>query len=95
MIMNDVLSGTGWGEVPEKELDIPWFMLSDYRREERRLADEQEAEIAAAVGRERRKLRAKAKVEKQERKNFKIGLALVPAVSLMLMLTAYVVEVIV
>ena len=91
--MNSVLSGTGWGEMPEKELEIPWFMYAV--REEKRLADEREAETAAAVGRERRRLRTKRRAEEKRKKNFRLGVALVPALALFLMMMAYVVEVMV
>lgn len=37
--MNTILSGTGWGELPEKEIDIPFFMTSEYRRTERRIEE--------------------------------------------------------
>lgn len=91
--MNSVLSGTGWGEMPEKELEIPWFMYTV--REEKRLADEREAETVAAVGRERRRLRAKRMAEERRKKNLRLGVALVPALALFLMMMAYVVEVMV
>lgn len=88
--MNSVLSGTGWGEMPERELEIPWFMYAV--GEEKRLADEREAETAAAVGRERRKLRAKRRAEERRKRNNAIAAVVVPALALMLMLAAYVVE---
>ena len=91
--MNSVLNGTGWGEMPERELEIPWFMYAV--REEKRLADEREAETAAAVGRERRRLRAKRMAEEKRKKNLRLGVALVPALALFLAMMAYVVEVMV
>ena len=91
--MNSVLSGTGWGEMPERELEIPWFMYAV--REEKRLADEREAETAAAVGRERRKLRAKRRAEEKRKKDFRIGWAALSVLVLFLMTMAYVAEVMV
>ncbi|MGN0963610.1 MAG: hypothetical protein ACI4PP_08535 [Clostridia bacterium] len=89
--MNSVLNGTGWGEMPEKELEIPWFMYAV--REDKRLADEREAETEAAVGRERRRLRAKRRAEEKRKKNLRLGVAVVPALALFLAVTAYVAEV--
>ena len=89
--MNSVLSGTGWGEMPERELEIPWFMCAV--REEKRLADEREAETAAAVGRERRRLRAKRRAEEKRKKNYRIGWAALSVLVLFLMTMAYVAEV--
>lgn len=89
--MNSVLSGTGWGEMPERELEIPWFMYAV--REEKRLADEREAETAAAVGRERRKLRAKRRAEEKRKKDYRIGWAALSVLVLFLMTMAYVAEV--
>lgn len=89
--MNSVLSGTGWGEMPERELEIPWFMYAV--REEKRLADEREAETAAAVGRERRKIRAKRRAEEKRKKNFRIGWAALSGLVMFLMTMAYVAEV--
>ena len=91
--MNSVLSGTGWGEMPERELEIPWFMYAV--REEKRLADEREAETAAAVGRERRKLRAKRRAEEKRKKDFRIGWTALSGLVLFLIAMAYVSEVMV
>lgn len=91
--MNSVLSGTGWGEMPERELEIPWFMYAV--REEKRLADEREAETAAAVGRERRKLRAKRRAEEKRKKNYRIGVVALSGLVLFLIAMAYVAEVLV
>lgn len=88
--MNSVLSGTGWGEMPERELEIPWFMYAV--REEKRLADEREAETAAAVGRERRKIRAKRKAEEKRKKNNAIAAAVVFGTAGLLMLANLIVE---
>lgn len=89
--MNSVLSGTGWGEMPERELEIPWFMYAVSA--EKRLADEREAETAAAVGRERRKLRAKRRAEEKRKKNYRIGWAALSGLVLFLIAMAYVAEV--
>lgn len=90
--MNTILSGTGWGELAEPELEIPYWMTKEYREADRRIRDEYAANIAAAVSRERRKMRAERHKETKERKNFRIGLSLVPVAALALMLAAYVVE---
>ena len=91
--MNSVLSGTGWGEMPERELEIPWFMYAV--REEKRLADGREAETAAAVGRERRKLRAKRRAEERRKKNNAIAAAVVFGTAGLLILVNLIVEVMV
>ena len=91
--MNSVLSGTGWGEMPERELEIPWFMYAV--REEKRLADEQEAETAAAVGRERRRLRAKRRAEEKRKKNNAIAAVVVFGTAGLLILVNLIVEVMV
>ena len=91
--MNSVLSGTGWGEMPERELEIPWFMYAV--REEKRLADEREAETAAAVGRARRKLRAKIRAEERRKKNNAIAAAVVFGTAGLLMLVNLIMEVLV
>lgn len=91
--MNSVLSGTGWGEMPERELEIPWFMYAV--REEKRLADEREAETAAAVGRERRKLRAKRRAEERRKRNNAIAAVVVFGTAGLLILVNLIVEVMV
>ena len=91
--MNSVLSGTGWGEMPERELEIPWFMYAVSA--EKRLADEREAETAAAVGRERRKLRAKRRAEERRKKNNAIAAAVVFGTAGLLMLANLIMEVLV
>ena len=77
--MNAMLNGTGWGEarVKEKELEIPYFMTVDWKRMERRIAEAEEARRAAAIGAERRKLRRKARAER----NFRMGFAVLIVVS--------------
>ena len=91
--MNKALSGTAWGEMPERELEIPWFMYAV--GEEKRLADEREAETAAAVGRERRKIRAKRRAAERRKKNNAIAAAVVFGMAAMLILVDQIVEVIV
>lgn len=91
--MNSVLNGTGWGEMSEKELEIPWFMYAV--REEKRLADEREAETAAAVGRERRKIRAKRRAEEKRKKNNAIAAVVVFGTAGLLILVNLIVEVMV
>ena len=65
--MNAMLNGMGWGEAPEKELEIPYFMTVDWKEMERRIAEAEEARRAAAIGAERRKLRRKAIAERNGR----------------------------
>ena len=67
--MNPMLSGTSWGEIQteENELNIPYFMTVDWKRMERCIAEAEEARRAAAIGAERRKLRRKAKAERNGR----------------------------
>lgn len=95
--MNNILNGTTWGEIPQNELNIPPFMLQDqsWRETDRRITDMELANRSAAVGRARRKMRAKNRQEYEAKKNFRLGLALVSVPALMLMLVAYLVEMIV
>ena len=88
--MNTALNGTAWGEMPERELEIPWFMYAETAA--KRLADEREAETAAAVGRERRKIRAKRKAEEKRKKNNAIAAAVVFGTAGLLILTNLIVE---
>ena len=92
--MNTVLSGTAWGELPLKEPEIPAFVMRDqcWRETERRISDMELANRSAAVGKARRKMRAKKHAEERRKKNNAIAAAVVPALALMLMLAAYVVE---
>lgn len=80
--MNRILSGTGWGEIPEKEIDIPFFMTTEYRRRERHIAEAEEARAAAAVGRERRKLRS----AERKKREFRVGFAVVASIYIVLIL---------
>ena len=95
--MNNILNGTAWGEIPQNELNIPHFMLQDqcWRETDRRISDMEMAHRSAAVGRARRKMRAKSRQESEAKKNFRLGLALVSVPAMMLMLMAYLVEMIV
>lgn len=92
--MNSVLSGTAWGEITQKEPEIPAFMMRDqcWRETDRRISDMELAHRSAAVGKARRKMRAKLRAEERRKKNNAIAAAAVPALALMLMLAAYVVE---
>lgn len=69
--MNNLLNGTSWGELPEEEIDlqVPEFMLSDYRTFS--LAVPCSAYSARAAGRVKRQIRA----EKKHRRDFKNGIA--------------------
>ena len=95
--MNNILSGTTWGEIPQNELNIPPFMLQDqsWHNTERRISEMELAHRSAAVGKARRKMRAKSRQESEAKKNFRLGLALVSVPAMMLMLMAYLVEMIV
>lgn len=86
--MNPILNATGWGELPEKEIDIPFFMTAEYRRTERRIAEAEQARVAAAVGKERRKLR---KAE-QQRRDFRVGTAVTVGIFALLVLAVNLVE---
>ncbi len=78
----DIRACNGWGErnPPVKELSIPNFMLPDYIDREQQHKDELECAAAAAKGRERRKLRKKARQER----NYRIGVAIVPTLTFLL-----------
>lgn len=86
--MNPILNATGWGELPEKEVNVPFFMTSEYRRTERRIKEAEAARVAAAVGKERRKLRR----EEQQRRDFRIGTAVVIGIFAFLVLAVNLVE---
>lgn len=93
--MNYALNGTAWGELPQKEPEIPYFMESGYRRTEIRWKEEREAETSAAVGKARRKMRAKIRAEERRKKNNAIAAAVVFGTSGLLMLANLIVEVLV
>ena len=95
--MNNILNGTAWGELPQNELNIPPFMLQNqsWRETDRRITDMEMANRSAAVGKARRKMRAKNRQEAKAKKDFRLGFAFVSVPALMLMLVAYLVEMIV
>lgn len=86
----DIRCCGGWGEAPEKELEIPYFMTVDWKKMERRIAEAEEARRAAAIGAERRKLRRKARAER----NFRKGFAVLMVVSGVLMVVNALMELI-
>lgn len=67
--MDNRLNGTGWGEMPQQELNIPEFMLSDYRTVS--MVVPVSAYRAQGMGRVKHQMRA----EKKQRRNFKNGIA--------------------
>lgn len=67
--MDNRLNGTGWGEMPQQELNIPEFMLSDYRTVS--MVVPVSAYRAQGMGRAKRQERA----NKKQRRNFKNGIA--------------------
>ena len=95
--MNTVLSGTAWGELPLKEPEIPAFILRDqsWRETDRRISDMELANRSAAVGKARRKMRAKLRAEEKRKKNYRIGWAALSGLVLFLAMMAYVAEVMV
>lgn len=94
--MNNILSGTAWGELPPKEPEIPAFVLRGqcWRETDRRISDMELANRSAAVGKARRKMRAKIRAEERRKKNNAIAAAAVFGTAGLLMLMAYIVEVI-
>ena len=95
--MNSVLSGTAWGEITEKEPEIPAFVMRDqsWRETDRRISDMELANRSAAVGKARRKMRAKKRAEEKRKKNYRIGWAALSGLVLFLAMMAYVAEVMV
>ena len=93
--MNHVLSGTAWGELPLKEPEIPAFILRDqsWRETDRRISDMELANRSAAVGKARRKMRAKLRAEERRKKNNAIAAAVVFGTAGLLMLANLIVEV--
>lgn len=63
--MNNLLNGTGWGELPEKELNIPYWMTPEWQRTERRILEAEEARYAAEGAKIRRKQRERARIERE------------------------------
>ena len=95
--MNTVLSGTAWGELPLKEPEIPAFILRDqsWRETDRRISDMELANRSAAVGKARRKMRAKLRAEERRKRNNAIAAAVVFGTAGLLMLVNLIVEVLV
>ena len=93
--MNYSLSGTAWGEVAEKEPEIPAFMMRDqcWRETDHRISDMELAHRSAAVGKARRKMRAKLRAEERRKKNNAIAAAVVFGTAGLLMLANLIVEV--
>ena len=95
--MNTALSGTAWGELPLKEPEIPAFVMRDqsWRETDRRISDMELANRSAAVGKARRKMRAKLRAEERRKKNNAIAAAVVFGTAGLLMLANLIVEVLV
>ena len=92
--MNYALNGTAWGEVAEKEPEIPAFVMRDqsWRETDRRISDMELANRSAAVGKARRKMRAKKHAEERRKKNNAIAAAVVFGMAGLLMLANLIVE---
>ena len=95
--MDNILSGTAWGELPIKEPEIPAFVMRDqsWRETERRISDMELANRSAAVGKARRKMRAKHRAEERRKKNNAIAAAVVFGMAGLLMLANLIMEVLV
>ena len=95
--MNYALNGTAWGELPLKEPEIPAFVMRDqrWRETDRRISDMELANRSAAVGKARRKMRAKSRAEERRKKNNAIAVAVVFGMAGLLMLANLIVEVLV
>lgn len=95
--MNYALNGTAWGELPQKEPEIPAFVMWDqsWHDTERRISDMELAHRSAAVGKARRKMRAKLRAEERRKKNNAIAAAVVFGTAGLLILANLVVEVLV
>lgn len=95
--MNYALNGTAWGELPLKEPEIPAFILRDqsWRETDRRISDMELANRSAAVGKARRKMRAKLRAEERRKKNNAIAAAVVFGTAGLLMLANLIMEVMV
>ena len=95
--MDNILNGTAWGELPQKEPEIPAFVLRDqsWHNTERRISEMELANRSAAVGKARRKMRAKSRAEERRKKNNAIAAAVVFGMSGLLMLVNLIVEVMV
>ena len=95
--MNTALNGTAWGELPLKEPEIPAFVMRDqcWRETDRRISDMELANRSAAVGKSRRKMRAKLRAEEKRKKNNAIAAAMVFGTAGLLMLANLIMEVMV
>ena len=95
--MNYALNGTAWGELPLKEPEIPAFVMRDqcWRETDRRISDMELANRSAAVGKARRKMRAKLRAEERRKKNNAIAAAVVFGTAGLLILVNLIVEVLV
>lgn len=95
--MNYALNGTAWGELPLKEPEIPAFVMRDqsWRETDRRISDMELANRSAAVGKARRKMRAKRRAEERRKKNNAIAAAVVFGTAGLLILVNLIVEVLV
>ena len=95
--MNCALNGTAWGELSQKEPEIPAFVLRDqrWRDTESRISDMELVNRSAAVGKARRKMRAKLRAEERRKKNNAIGVTVMIALPVGLILIGYLVEVLV
>ena len=95
--MNHALNGTAWGELPQKEPEIPAFVMWDqsWRETDRRISDMELAHRSAAVGKARRKMRSKLRAEERRKKNNAIAAAVVFGTAGMLMLANLIMEVLV
>ena len=95
--MNTALSGTAWGELTLKEPEIPAFVMLDqsWRETDRRISDIELANRSAAVGKARRKMRAKLRAEERRKKNNAIAAAMVFGTAGLLILVNLIVEVLV
>ena len=95
--MNYALNGTAWGELPLKEPEIPAFVIRDqsWRETDRRISDMELANRSAAVGKARRKMRAKRRAEERRKKNNAIAAAVVFGTAGLLILVNLIVEVMV
>lgn len=95
--MNYALNGTAWGELPPKEPEIPAFVMRDqcWRVTESRISDMELAHRSAAVGKARRKMRAKIRAEERRKKNNAIAAAAVFGMAGLLILVNLIVEVLV
>ena len=95
--MNYALNGTAWGEITEKEPEIPAFVMLDqcWRETDRRISDMELAHRSAAVGKARRKMRVKIRAEERRKKNNAIAAAVVFGTAGLMMLVNLIVEVLV